>query len=578
MKKHWLAWLLAFCLTAALWPGQVPEAKAADAVSVWDGTAATEFAGGKGTKEKPYLIETAQQLAYLAQSVNSGTDYSGEYISLEADLDLSRLPWTPIGNGSDKPFRGTFLGNAHTITNLYINAPSLNVQGLFSYCGSGSQIWQLRLMNISVTGNTNVGGITGYLSDASIYDCNVSGSVSGSSNVGGVAGRVRYGTIRRCINGATILANQDYAGGIVGRSGGTDTYIYTCINNGAVDSYGDYVGGISGNFGTIQDCMNLGDIGGNATGYVAGIAYTNYVTNCCNMGSVTSQGSAYGVSPGATNCYNVGMVSTSSKSADVYSVAGRKTNCYALRSVAEELDESDGNGLTILDEMNTPAFAATLNRNINTQEYSMWLQDANVYGGLPYFEPRIVSQITVTTPPTKTAYAPGDTFDPSGMIVSALCTDGSGYELSLNALTFFPNTPLTEDVKSVTIFYDTLTAYCDITVSSKAVSEYEIESLTIQNSSGKKLSSIPKGEFFARVALKRLAAGNDTMIFLATYTAAGKYQGLLYVQVEEPVGATAYITIPVDNASGNIGQVRAFAVRSLKDLKPVGNVVSFPAA
>ena len=90
MKKC-LAWFLALCLTASLCPGLVPEAEAAD-VSVWDGTAATEFAGGKGTQSKPYLIETAQQLAYLARSVNSGTDYSGEYISLQADLDLSRLP------------------------------------------------------------------------------------------------------------------------------------------------------------------------------------------------------------------------------------------------------------------------------------------------------------------------------------------------------------------------------------------------------------------------------------------------------------------------------------------------------
>ena len=135
MRKQWLVWLLALCLTAALWSGRTPEAKAAGA-SVWAGTVATEFAGGTGTEAKPYLIETAQQLAYLAQSVNGGTDYSGEYVSLQADLDLSRLPWTPIGTETNS-FRGTFLGNAHTIANLYVNAPSADYQGLFGYIENG---------------------------------------------------------------------------------------------------------------------------------------------------------------------------------------------------------------------------------------------------------------------------------------------------------------------------------------------------------------------------------------------------------------------------------------------------------
>ena len=587
MKKHWLAWLLAFCLTAALWPGQAPEAKAAG-VSVWDGTAATEFAGGKGTKDKPYLIETAQQLAYLAQSVNSGTNYSGQYISLQTDLDLSRLPWTPIGNGS-KSFQGVFWGNAHTINNLYINVPSANNQGLFGYCGSGSQILQLRLTNISVTGNANVGGVTGCFAGKTIQDCNVSGSVSGAEKVGGIVGNCQS-SISRCINNATVLANQHYAGGISGIAGydNNNYSISLCVNNGAVDSYGDYVGGISGYYGNSSNCINTGAIGGNATNYVGGICGCTFsVTNCANMGTVTSKGSVYGISEinypyyratKATNCYNVGMVSTSSKSAGVYSVANGKTNCYTLRSVAEELDEEEGDGLTILAEMNTPAFAATLNRNIDTQKYSTWLQDANVYGGLPYFEPRTVSEIAVTTPPTKTVYAPGDTFDPSGMVVTAKCTDGSSYELSLNALTFFPNTPLTVETSSVTVFYSTLTATCSVTVATKSVPAYEVVSLSVKDTDDFILSAIPKGDFLATVAIKRTAGSDSGMVMLASYTAAGQFRGLMYVQVDAPVGATTYVTLPVDNSSGDIANVKAFVISSFSDLRPLGDPVSFPAA
>ncbi|MBR4545887.1 MAG: bacterial Ig-like domain-containing protein [Oscillibacter sp.] len=577
MKKHWLAWLLAFCLMASPLAGLVPEANAAG-VSVWDGTAATEFAGGKGTQEKPYLIETAQQLAYLAQSVNSGTSYGGEYISLQADLDLSRLPWTPIGT-EKKYFSGTFLGNAHTISNLYVNAPSANNQGLFGYCNS-SKISNLRLTDISVTGNTDVGGVTGYLYYGTIQDCNVSGSISGAEFVGGIVGYDYYGSIYRCINNASVLANQNYAGGIVGY-GYFSSYISLCVNNGAVDSYGDYVGGISGLYGTISDCINTGAIGGNATGAVAGIGCGGSNTNCANMGTVTSKGSAYGIGGSATNCYNVGMVSTTDKSADVYSVTKTKKNCYTLRAVAEELDESDGNGLTILDEMNTPAFAATLNRNIDTQKYSTWLQDANVYGGLPYFEPRKVSKIAVTTPPTKSLYAPGDTFDPSGMTVTASCTDGSSYELSHNALTFFPNTPMAEGTSSVTVFYGSMSTTCAVTVLPEHAQnspEYDIESLTVKTTSGVALSAIPNGQFLATIAVKRSVPGDNTMVVLASYTTAGQFRGLLYVQVEEPVGATTYLTLPIDNASGSIGQLKAFVIHSLDDPRPLGDPVSFPAA
>jgi len=36
---------------------------------IWDGSIATEFAGGNGTEEEPYLIKTASQLAYLSKGL-----------------------------------------------------------------------------------------------------------------------------------------------------------------------------------------------------------------------------------------------------------------------------------------------------------------------------------------------------------------------------------------------------------------------------------------------------------------------------------------------------------------------------
>lgn len=67
---------------------------------IWTDYAATDFAGGSGTAEDPWQIETAEQLAKLAVDVNSGIvdkTHAKEYFVLTADLDLSAHRWIPIG-------------------------------------------------------------------------------------------------------------------------------------------------------------------------------------------------------------------------------------------------------------------------------------------------------------------------------------------------------------------------------------------------------------------------------------------------------------------------------------------------
>ena len=68
------------------------------------------FASGSGTKSDR-IVRTAAQLQAFAAAVNGGTGYEGQYISLDADLDLTGTAWTPIGaTGS---FSGSFNGNYH---------------------------------------------------------------------------------------------------------------------------------------------------------------------------------------------------------------------------------------------------------------------------------------------------------------------------------------------------------------------------------------------------------------------------------------------------------------------------------
>lgn len=122
---------------------------------VWDGSIAEAFATGDGSENKPYVIENASQLAYLSKEVNLGTDYQGKYFTLNRDLDLNNIEWTPIGNGINS-FNGIFDGKSHTISNLKITSGAhftttvANIEinkytiGLFGSC------YDATLKNISI--------------------------------------------------------------------------------------------------------------------------------------------------------------------------------------------------------------------------------------------------------------------------------------------------------------------------------------------------------------------------------------------------------------------------------------------
>lgn len=107
---------------------------------------AQNYAGGSGTKDDPYQIATAEQLAKLARDVNNGNTmqaFLGKYFKLTADIDLSGGIWMPIGkyynygngNGNNRLFFGKFDGNGHVIKNMHIQWEGNDAKstwGLFS--------------------------------------------------------------------------------------------------------------------------------------------------------------------------------------------------------------------------------------------------------------------------------------------------------------------------------------------------------------------------------------------------------------------------------------------------------------
>ena len=263
---------------------------------VWNGSIASRFGGGTGTEADPYLITQSDELAYLAQKVNDGTDYAGVSFKMMSDMDLNSLNWTPIGRaGAEKPFKGSFDGNNKKIMNL--NIADSDYAGFFGWIHTTGKIENLEIQNGSVyitlsdaDKNVYAGGIAAY-SLGTVINCRngakvkaISGSLSGAVSIsaGGIVGE-NYGSIKNCFNTDSVSALghssnwsvMTNAGGIAGRSYGSVQNVY---NRGNVTSSPFYAGGIVGH--------NVGSEILNA--YNTGIP----VSTWSQIGAITANGTA----------------------------------------------------------------------------------------------------------------------------------------------------------------------------------------------------------------------------------------------------------------------------------------------
>ncbi len=200
---------------------------------------------GKGTQDKPYLIESAEHFYYLSEQVQKGESYENVYFLMTNDIDLqgnAQNQWNPIGNNTS-PFKGHFNGNQFEITNLYINNSAMDYIGLFGYIHLGS-VKKLGLTAQNhLSGKDNTGGIVGYQMGGAISECFNLSPVKGNNNVGGIVG-YQYGTtITSCYNMGTVQGNW-HIGGIAGMGYGK-TIISNCYNMGKIIAH-TYGGGIAG--------------------------------------------------------------------------------------------------------------------------------------------------------------------------------------------------------------------------------------------------------------------------------------------------------------------------------------------
>ncbi len=245
------------------------------------------------------LISTAEELAKIGKSKDYPMD--GDY-ALDADIDLSKVAWDPIGadvgikgeTTGSHVFSGTFNGQGHVISGLNIKregniVPNTNYAkvGLFGVIASQESVDYAEICNVIFTDvniftdytdgvatvGTLAGEVNGYVKIDNVAVVNGTLQVNPSARcdtvgAGGLIGECRtengvignkFITITNIYNGANVIASGTrndlvYTGGIIGRIAKTPCKeVAQCVNTGMITYQGGAAYAIAGTEGHSVD-------------------------------------------------------------------------------------------------------------------------------------------------------------------------------------------------------------------------------------------------------------------------------------------------------------------------------------
>jgi len=228
-------------------------------------------------------------------------------VMLFADIDLDDLGvvdgnnWTAVSN-----FKGIFDGNGFTISNLKINKPTENNQGLFGIA-SGAVIKNVNLENVNTTGNARVGGLVGYNTNTEISNCTVNGNITGNDQcVGGLIGwsTGEKSIIKYCKSNCKVVSTcyntgaGTRVGGLVGQNILNSKILYSS-STGTVEGIELYIGGLvglNGYGGIVSDSYSIANVTAQnygAGGLVGGEYDGGLIKNSYACGKVLTAGGIY---------------------------------------------------------------------------------------------------------------------------------------------------------------------------------------------------------------------------------------------------------------------------------------------
>ena len=241
----------------------------------------TDFAGGDGTPENPYLVETATQVNEIRNYLDKSFKQIAR-ISMYDDETLNNEGWTPIGT-EENPFTGSYDGDGYYLGLEIYN--EFNRAGFFGVTSNA----ELKNINLEIYHDlyqdSYAGGLVGHAIGGNITDCYCELYSYGKDYFGGLVGVSSstitncgtYGRIRTQINDHPV----EYIGGIVGKNDGIiqNSYSTVEIENYQTATAARNAGGIAGvNTGTIQNCVFAENI------------YDNTITGTCHRIVATNTG------------------------------------------------------------------------------------------------------------------------------------------------------------------------------------------------------------------------------------------------------------------------------------------------
>lgn len=363
--------------------------------TIWNGSSASNsFAKGSGTKEDPYQISSAEDLAYLKVSTNAANSYyKDKYFILTKDIDLGNHLWSGIGTGMGvSGFAGYFDGNGYAIYNVKLDSKTTGRRGFFNSIAQTAEVRNLTIFGSAETNATYVGLLAGislglidncqvfgnlvstnklaglliaWQDKSDIINCRSYGNITATDAVGGIVGYncrsngADIGEITNCSNYATIIAtglsletNETGVGGIVGLTGSATT-ISGCNNYGSISTDCDINSGIGGIVGNLYptvviNCNNYGAVSGVvAVGGIVGYGRQNgSIENCENKGVITGSYHVGGISgenrSNITNSKNHALVTVSDAGAG-YWIGG----IAGMSGAAASITSCENNGTII---------------------------------------------------------------------------------------------------------------------------------------------------------------------------------------------------------------------------------------
>jgi len=234
--------------------------------------------------EKMFVIKNQKQL-YGFYYVSMMTDFKDKTVKLGANITLNTgdanawtaeaapaYRWFPIVN-----FAGTFDGQGHTISGMYINADA-RYAGFFGKTTVDAAVKNIRIENSKII--NHLGGTklltTGSVAGAGLgtFDTIYSNAILDVSGdgVGGLFGQIyKNTTITNCQYDGVLTNVGRYTGGIVGCATGETLNISHCLNSGTINVTRKQgfvqTGGILGGsyykddlVVNITDCFNSGHV------------------------------------------------------------------------------------------------------------------------------------------------------------------------------------------------------------------------------------------------------------------------------------------------------------------------------